>query len=85
MKTAALESDDGGQEVTSLKMFEELYLCVRPGGLEEQQTLVRFLRHCRTLNLAHSLEQKHYQDEQHLHQSWTLPPAKLVRATRRRS
>ena len=52
VKTPALESDEGDQKVTSLRLLEELYLCVRPGGLEEQQTLVRFLRQVSPVSTA---------------------------------
>ncbi|OLP84290.1 Copia protein [Symbiodinium microadriaticum] len=44
VKTPALEADEGHRDIASLRLLEELYLCVRPGGLEEQQTLVKFLR-----------------------------------------
>ena len=44
IKTPALETDENQQGIGSLRLLEELYLRVRPGGLEEQQTLVRFLR-----------------------------------------
>ena len=44
VKTPALEADEGHRDIASLRLLEELYLCVRPGGLEEQQALVRFLR-----------------------------------------
>ena len=44
IKTPALEADEGNQKIYSMRLLEELYLCVRPGGLEEQQTLVRFMR-----------------------------------------
>ena len=44
IKTPALETDENRQGIGSLRLLEELYLRVRPGGLEEQQTLVKFLR-----------------------------------------
>ena len=44
IKTPALETDESEQGIGSLRLLEELYLRVRPGGLEEQQTLVKFLR-----------------------------------------
>ena len=52
VKTPALESDEGGQKIASLRLLEELYLCVRPGGLEEQQTFVRFLRQVSPVSTA---------------------------------
>ena len=44
VKTPALEADEGSEGIRSQRLLEELFLQVRPGGLEEQQTLVKFLR-----------------------------------------
>ena len=52
VKTPALESDEGGQKIASLRLLEELCLCVRLGGLEQQQTLVRFLRQVSPVSTA---------------------------------
>ena len=52
IKTPALEADEGEKGIDSLRLLGELYLCVRPGGIEEQQTLVKFMRQISPVNTA---------------------------------
>ena len=44
IKTPALETDDHKKGIGSLRLLEEMYSGVRPGGLEEQQTMLKLLR-----------------------------------------
>ena len=44
IKTPALEGDGVGDDIRSVRLIEEILLRVQPGGLEEQATLMRFVR-----------------------------------------
>ena len=52
VKTPAMEADEGDEGIRSQRLLEELFLQVRPGGLEEQQTLVKFLRNLSPVGTA---------------------------------
>ena len=52
VKTPAMEADAGDESIRSQRLLEELFLQVRPGGLEEQQTLVKFLRNLNPASTA---------------------------------
>ena len=56
VKTPALEADEGAEGIRSQRLLEELFLQVRPGGLEEQQTLVKFLRNLSPANTARAID-----------------------------
>ena len=44
IKTPALEGDNASDNIRSVRLIEEILLRVQPGGLEEQSTLMRFVR-----------------------------------------
>ncbi|CAE7437070.1 RE1 [Symbiodinium sp. CCMP2592] len=44
IKTPALEGDNVSDNIRSVRLIEEILLRVQPGGLEEQSTLMRFVR-----------------------------------------
>ena len=52
VKIPAMEADAGDESIRSQRLLEELFLQVRPGGLEEQQTLVKFLRNLNPASTA---------------------------------